>query len=198
MAKEDPRVIAKKKAFLELFGITPGSPGWELVATNDAIGSAVKRNPTYSEGTSNAQRREFRDAWSGELTTIAGEYVQSMKNRAEFESDVLRLRNSMDDRYRPILNAGSATCEPGFRVAHAQKSLSLMLKHYWCHGRIEEPPACPVDRLMLKEADAPYGWRTWTSVNTLDDYRHQLGYLDRAARVGGESVAVWELLAFKA
>lgn len=52
--------------------------------------------------------------------------------------------------------------------------------------------------MMLTWAKAPYSMRTWTSVNTMDNYRRQLGYLDEAARAAGQSVAVWELLAFKA
>jgi len=86
---------------------------------------------------------------------------------------------------------------PGFRVAHAQKSLSLLLKHAWCHGLMQEPPACPVDRIILSETDAPERVRTWTKVNALHVYREQLGYLDAAAARARRTVATWELLAFK-
>jgi hypothetical protein len=128
---------------------------------------------------------------------IAREYVTRVKSRKGYETDVLKLQKRMNDRFGPILQTKTSRCEPGFRVSHAQKSLSLVLKHYWCHSRIEEPPACPVDRLILTVADAPFWSRTWTSVNTIEEYRLQIGILDQAAADAGQSVAVWELLNFK-
>ena len=198
MAKEDPRVTAKKKRFLlELFNIEQGSPGWQGIALRDATVSALQRNPIYSPGTSHARRKEFRDAWGVVLTKIAAEYEHGMKDRAQFEDDILRLQKEMNAQFRPMLQTASTRCDPGFRISHAQKSLSLFLKHYWCHNHIDEPPACPVDRMMLTEAKAPYSKRTWTSVNTMDGYREQLGYLEKAGNDDGETVAVWELLKFR-
>jgi hypothetical protein len=40
--------------------------------------------------------------------------------------------------------------------------------------------------MMLTWAKAPYSVRTWTSVNTMDNYRRQLGYLDEVARAAGQ------------
>ena len=120
-----------------------------------------------------------------------------MKDRAGFEKDVLRLQAAMNARFRPILQPKSSRYPPGFRVAHSQKSLSLLLKHYWCHGKIQEPPACPVDRLILTIAGTPYSLRTWTTVNTMEKYRAQLASLEGAASAARQSVAVWELLEFK-
>lgn len=87
----------------------------------------------------------------------------------------------MNERFRRILQPPDERYAPGFRVAHSQKSLSLLLKHYWCHGRIEEPPVCPVDRIILGIAKAPYAKRGWMTANTLDTYREQIGYLEQAA-----------------
>ena len=56
------------------------------------------------------------------------------------------------------------------------------------------PPACPVDRLMLTHAKAPYGLRTWTSTNDVARYRQQLECLRTAAN--GKDLAVWELVEF--
>ena len=136
-------------------------------------------------------------SWRDELIDIGDEYIKAMKDRAGFEKDVLRLQAAMNARFRPILQPKSPRYPPGFRIAHSQKSLSLLLKHYWCHGKVQEPPVCPVDRLILTTADAPYNLRTWTTVNTMEKYRAQLASLDAAASAAGQSVAVWELLEFK-
>ena len=88
----------------------------------------------------------------------------------------------------------AAFASGGFRIAHAQKSLALYLKHLWCRGDLAMPPACPVDRLMLTHAKAPYGLRTWTSTNDVARYRLQLECLRTAAN--GKALAVWELVEF--
>ena len=164
---------------------------------SDALKSSLQRNPTYTPGTTEIERARFRSAWRDELIVIAGEYVKATKRRAGFEADVLRLQATMNARFGSMLQPRSARYLPGFRIAHSQKSLSLVLKHYWCHDKIDEPPACPVDRIMLREAHAPYPLRTWTTVNTIEKYRIQLGILETAATAKGQSVAVWELLEFK-
>jgi hypothetical protein len=194
--KED--AVAKgKTSFLGIFGELPGSVDWQSTALRDSLLSSLQRNPTYTPGTTDADKAEFRSVWRQRLIDLADEYAHATKDRKGFESDVVGLQTAMDGQFRSILQPLSSTYPSGFRVAHAQKSLSLMLKHSWCNGFTTEPPACPVDRLILTVANAPYGNRTWTSVNTVAQYREQLGFLDRAAEGAGQSLAVWELLNFK-
>jgi hypothetical protein len=192
----DP-IADKQNVFIRMFGSVRGNGGWQSKALSDATNSALQRNPTYTPGTTTQQAHRFRDSWKDELVVIADEYVGRVKDRSGFEDDVVRLQKAMNDRYGPILQHISSRCDPGFRISHAQKSLSLVLKHYWCHGKIEEPPSCPVDRLILTIAGATSNLRTWTSVNTMHAYRDQINFLDQAALAAGESVAVWELLNFK-
>ncbi len=180
-----------------MFGVSPGKGNWETVALNDAVKSALLRNPTYTPGSTFQQRLCVREFWKQELTKIANEYVKGQKNRSAYEADILRLQETMNNKFCQAFQSRSTRCDPVFRVAHAQKSLSLVLKHFWCNGAIEEPPACPVDRLILTIAEAPFGSRTWTSVNSIQAYRCQLAFLDKAAKAAFQSVAVWELLNFK-
>jgi hypothetical protein len=193
----DDEVQAKMLVFLGMFGAVPGSPDWQSKALSDALNSVVQHNPTYTPGTTASGRVLFRAAWRKELTGIGDEYIQSMKDRTAFESDILRLQAVMNAQFHQILQPVDPRYAHGFRVSHAQKSLSLLLKHCWCHGRIEEPPACPVDRVILTKARAPYDKRTWMTANTMEAYRDQIGYLDSAAAAAGQTVAVWELLQFK-
>lgn len=88
---------------------------------------------------------------------------------------------------------------PGFRIAHAQKSLSLVLKHYWCNGVLGEPPCCPVDRRILTTAGAGQQEARWTDVDTVPQYLGKLALLSTAAgasRFAPISLAEWELEAF--
>jgi hypothetical protein len=70
-----------------------------------------------------------------------------------------------------------------YRIAHAQKSLSLVLKHLWCHERLPqgtEPPGCPIDRMILDHVKRSHGI-TWTMINTPDAYHSALALVQAAA-----------------
>ena len=79
-----------------------------------------------------------------------------------------------------------------FRLAQAQKSLSLYLKHLWCMGLIPVPPVCPVDTLILKKTAIPSEYRNWKCICTMEEYRFRLNAINLAA--GDLTVVEWELL----
>ncbi|MFC6523179.1 hypothetical protein ACFQAT_28865 [Undibacterium arcticum] len=96
------------------------------------------------------------------------------------------------------LTAGQDRSECGYRIAHAQKSLSLVLKHMWCHGFLTNPPpVCVIDSIILRAA-AGRGAAThrvpWTRVASLKAYREHLAICKCAA--GGHQIAIWELFVF--
>jgi hypothetical protein len=85
-----------------------------------------------------------------------------------------------------------------YRVAHAQKSLSLVLKHLWCHQKLPqgtEPPGCPIDRIILDRAKRGHGI-TWTTISTMEGYRSALGLVKAAANASRLSVATYELFVY--
>lgn len=111
--------------------------------------------------------------------------------------------NPADGSRTPPVGTGRLTVGPdrserGYRVAHAQKSLSLVFKHLWCHGFLTNPPPiCVIDSIILSEA-AARGAGThpipWTRVASLEAYREHLAICKRAA--GGHQIAIWELFVF--
>ena len=86
---------------------------------------------------------------------VTSGYLGATKDRVNFEKDIVALQQALDARFGHLLRPTQKGYVAGFRVSHAQKSLSLLLKHAWCHGLMDEPPSCPVDRLILTAADAP-------------------------------------------
>ena len=96
------------------------------------------------------------------------------------------------------LTTGQDRSEHGYRIAHAQKSLSLVLKHMWCHGFLTDPPpVCVIDSIILRAAAARGAGThavTWTRVASLKAYREHLAICQRAA--GGHNIAIWELFIF--
>jgi len=86
----------------------------------------------------------------------------------------------------------------GFRVSHAQKSLSLTAKHAWINGVIPMPPFSVIDRIILDRASAitGRGWvRPWTHVNDIEEWQAHFDLILQAA--GKMPVAAWELIQFE-
>jgi len=86
----------------------------------------------------------------------------------------------------------------GFRVSHAQKSLSLIAKHAWINGVIPMPPISVIDRIILNRASTitGRGWiRPWTHVNDIEEWQAHFDLILQAA--GKMPVAAWELIQFE-
>jgi hypothetical protein len=83
-----------------------------------------------------------------------------------------------------------------YRIGHAQKALSLVLKHLWCHGLLPGgtmPPVCPIDRIMLTKVKANHGI-AWTKIDTKDEYEAALGLI--RVKAGSAPLAVFELFTY--
>lgn len=106
----------------------------------------------------------------------------------------------MNKNYRDYFEAAVVNgYPPGFRIAHAQKSLSLVLKHFWCNDEIGEPPCCPVDRRILTIAGAKGSAAKWTHLDTLHAYHEKLNWLRKASasfEIQPIPLAQWELREF--
>jgi len=199
---------AEKKAFLALFARARAGVTAEQVALDDARTAASRRARLYRPGTTHAERYGVRQVWAAklaELAELAGPYLGAGLGagpdaRAHFENDLLALRAHMNDRCGEcFLPRPLGGYPPGFRIAHAQKSLALLLKHYWCLGRVATPPCCPVDRRVLQAAGVSAAQSKWTHVDSLDDYRLQIALLEAATTRdprGPLGVAEWELTTF--
>ncbi len=167
------------------------------VAARMAIKAAVERNPTYSD---DADIEKIHKFWIKELKDLFDKYKNEEQTKDVFVDDVIKLQQKMnvsfpdsfrnngksrgknkdrDDKYKKI-----------FRVAHAQKSLSIFLKHMWCiTPDMPMPPVCPIDRRILQEAKI---YNPWTKLNCIETYKKWLEKLECVA--GKEPLAKWELV----
>ena len=205
MAFTPAKLAAEKARFLRKFGLTvPQLGGWLGIAFSDAMTSASRRARLYQRGLSQNQRYIVRAGWQAQLTLMVNAYVANgpqFATQQQFLADVDALQQFMNANYAGFFRtAATATAgyAPGFRIAHAQKSLSLLLKHFWCNGVLSEPPCCPVDRRVLLCAGASQQTARWTDLNTIPQYSAKLALLSRAAAADprGLSLAEWELEAF--
>jgi hypothetical protein len=201
MALSEMRLDELKKAFLSRFEGRRGD--WKEKALRDATTSSSRRARLYRIGLTQRERDEIRTTWWEWLRRGAETYGASRPGRAaqaQFEKDICTLRSFMSrNNYAEFWRQETVgRYPPGFRVSHAQKSLSLVLKHYWCNGAIEEPPCCPIDRWVLKKARDPDP--TWTHIDTLPEYHNKLDLIRQAAKdtpFGPISLSEWELWAYE-
>jgi len=89
-------------------------------------------------------------------------------------------------KYDDILKLGQ------LNYGTAQKLVNLYLKYLWCSDFVPEPPHCPIDRIILKEAGILDV--AWTGIADRDEY---VAIVNRIKGVcGNMSLAQWELQSY--
>ena len=84
-----------------------------------------------------------------------------------------------------------------FNIGHSQKLINILLKYYWCLGWLKnEPPHCPLDRIVLSKAQIKSEGKTpsWTKMDNVEDYKKYIKDIKKIA--DPKSVALWELEIF--
>ncbi len=79
-----------------------------------------------------------------------------------------------------------------YKYGIAQKLLNLALKYYWCIGEIEEPPHCPVDKIVIDQTSFR-GRVNWTQILTEKEYLNIIAAIRALAVAENCSIAQWEL-----
>jgi len=181
--------------FLKRFGSARDMTAAKSLAMRDAVGSAVSKNALYAPKATASDRYYVDTAWKQALEKYAHEYVKPVSSE-NYEKDLVKLTAEMNrafgDHFRQARHPKFGY-EPGFRISHAQMSLSLVLKHYWCLGLIAMPPQCPVTRPVLLAARAGEPNSKWTDVNAIEAHRLKVVWLAKAAADEGLELAEWEL-----
>ena len=84
-----------------------------------------------------------------------------------------------------------------FNIGHSQKLINILLKYYWCLGWLKnEPPHCPLDRIVLSKAQIKTEGKTpsWTKMDSIEDYKKYIKEIKKIA--DPKSIAIWELEIF--
>ena len=84
-----------------------------------------------------------------------------------------------------------------FNIGHSQKLINILLKYYWCLGWLKnEPPHCPLDRIVLSKAQIKSEGKTpsWTKMDSIEDYKKYIKEIKKIA--DPKSIAIWELEIF--
>jgi len=168
-------------------------------ALSKAISASVQHNSLYKSGLNYEKKKRFRKDWEIWLKNKSTEYKYDV-TLEDFKKDFQELVAYMNQNYSNYFRTEvhpRFNYDPGFRISHGQKSLSVFLKHLWSMNKIKEPPACPVDRIVLQRLGKTGADAKWTHVNSINLYNKQLGYIESAALESGLTIAQFEILLFK-
>lgn len=184
----DKRIAFAKKAFKTKYARRdPAQMG---------ITAAYQRASLYTPGGNN---QDIREEWASQLRRITKKYAKQ-QSKETFFKDVMALAKHMNERFPNRFRNGKNGYKEVFRIAHAQKSLSVCLKHLWIQNEpnFAIPPVCPIDGKMLKYV---HNQDSWTKVNSFKDENGVRGYfshldlMEKAARAEGfKSSPEWEVV----
>jgi hypothetical protein len=184
-------IESKKNKFLEIYNYDRS----KKVAITKAISAASQHNLLYSKKVSLEERRIIREYWGICLEEIGVEFRKKI-NVNEYEIIIEKLKEGMNIKFGNQFENGSRHGEM-FRVSHAQKSISVYIKHLWCMNLIAEPSICPVDRIILSHTEAKLKKDiSWGQVNSIKEHRRKFKYIEVQAALENLSIAKWELNKF--
>ena len=68
------------------------------------------------------------------------------------------------------------------------------MKYLWCLGKVNKPPNCPIDRIIISKVDIKNP-PNWTTLNNVTDYMSIIEKI--IENTNGMDIADWELSVFK-
>ncbi len=161
--------------------------------------AAVQFGYLYGEGANHQAIKQF---WSSKLRNLGEKYSEPGNHLQDFINDIQKLKEDMNTKFPGSFSNSKSDYDDEFRLAHAQKSLSIYLKHLWARNLLNgnEPPFCPIDKVILKQLGIQ---DPWTRINSFDDrvqdgkvirgYKYYMEMIQDTAEAVKESAAVWEL-----
>lgn len=183
-----------KAAFLKRYNPN----GTIETALNKAVGAALQHNRTYTNDVNPARRKQFREQWKQELLQINDRLGKEKFAFNSVLAEIENLSDVMNKQFGQIfIDQHPRYGGRGFRIAHAQKSISVFMKHLWCMDKIPEPPICPVDRRILILLGIDNEVMPWTAVDSIEVYLDQLNRIMAQAEKEGKNIAQWELESFQ-
>lgn len=158
-----------------------------------AWGASVQRAKLFGEKADSDQSSvavtTFRKNIIKFLTeTIIPKYIEGCTEEQHYENieTLIAHANEVDPG---ILGAA------GYKYGVAQKLLNLALKYYWCLGLVNQPPHCPIDRIIISKTRYN-GKINWTQITKRLQYEEVIKEVRILARKKGLSIPEWELTYF--
>ncbi len=151
-----------------------------------AINGSLQHSGTYIKGKDIDKRKEeFRASLRKQLRSKSKEYEEGQVREEDHIANIQNLSLDLSKNYSEILVGDE------FRIGIAQKALNLYLKYCWARGIIEEPPHCPIDRIVLEKVRCSHV--NWTQICKIEEYKTLIDKVRKEAEAQGQTLARWEL-----
>jgi hypothetical protein len=128
------KILKKKIAFLERYN----KPRNVDTAIDKATGAALQHNSLYDKNISSTNKDFIKEYWKCFLRSLNKKY-RNEQIIDVYESDVRFLNRNMNKTFANLFRRNRHPkygYDPGFRISHSQKSISVYLKHLWCRDLI--------------------------------------------------------------
>jgi hypothetical protein len=191
------KIIKCKNDYLEKYNPTK-SKGF---AIKQAINAAVSRNLIYSKNPQIEKNKlketkyDFKKDWENKLKDIYKCSLKNKFNEKNYVDELNKMSIYMNKKYKNILNT-----DQGFKISHAQKSISIYLKHMWCIDNLKMPIQCPIDREILKILKKQKIIKiipSWTKINTIEEHDKIINIIKKEKdkdKMNFKSISEWELI----
>jgi len=153
-----------------------------------AWNASVQHSALYKEGAWKNQREEIDVFKRKVVDYIKDNLIPQYKEKISEMRHLENIRNLIE--YANKVDTG-VLGENGYKYGVAQKLLNLALKYYWCLGEIEEPPHCPVDKIIIDQTR--YRGRNWTQIVEEKEYSEIISAIKALAEQDSCSISQWEL-----
>lgn len=145
--------------------------------------AVTQRAKLYSDIAGEAEREALRRALQDALQSLTARYEKPV-SETDHVGNIEFLSTAISGSH------GGALRDSRLRIGTAQKALNLHLKYMWCLGRVQMPPHCPIDSIVLAKIPGCSGVR-WTKLDRLSEYE---GLIQKAKVAAGNTpLAEWEL-----
>jgi hypothetical protein len=150
--------------FLKIDGVST-----EEQAVIWAINAALQRNKVYRNEENYDKREKFRAEWANLIREESKAYVRPLKPISDglHCAAITRVSESLSAKFGEYLYDGR------LRFGTSQKAFNLYLKYLWAMGKIEMPPHCPIDSVVLAKAGIN---DCWTKNDSSEEY---LGWINK-------------------
>lgn len=163
--------------FLEVTRVTD-----ETSAMTESLKAALqqRQNRVYSREEIGNERSDFRSELSTAISNECARYTEHVAD-SEHCAVIRNISDRLSKKFSPMLK------DQRLRYGTSQKAFNLYLKFLWRMGKIQTPPHCPVDTIVLN-AGGIIG--SWTQNDSEQEYLRWIDALKRKA--SPRSLSDWE------
>lgn len=154
-----------------------------------AWGASVQHASLYKNGAWKNSREEINAFKNKVVKYLSDEIIPQYKERIDESRHCDNIQSLID--YANEVDTG-VLGKNGYKYGVAQKLLNLVLKYYWCLDETEEPPHCPVDKIVIDKTNFR-GRVNWTQILTKEEYLEIIASVKELADEENCSIAHWEL-----